>query len=116
MPACMNWRTSESPSPSRGAAPVEDLCAVKACPHDIGVFRSEQPDHVSLDLRGRGSGKCGYGDTGELGAKKPQGPVVGPELVSPFRDAVRFIHGNQRQTVARQRRRKAGMDSRSGET
>lgn len=76
--------------------PVEDLRPVEAGPNDERAAQAEKPYDVVLDRPGRRGREGSHGHAGELLAQQPERPVVRAELVTPFRDAVRLVHRDKR--------------------
>ena len=74
---------------------VADVRAVEARDQELGVVHPEAFRDVGADARGGGGGQRHEGDLGQVLAERPEGQVVGPELVPPLRDAVRLVHGDE---------------------
>ena len=89
--------------------PVADVRAVEARDQELGVVHPQPCRDVGADTRGRGGGQRHEGDFGNLLAQRAQGQVVGPELVSPLRDAVRLVHRDETDAQPPQEVREAGQ-------
>jgi hypothetical protein len=76
---------------------VADVRPVEAG-EDQPVFGDAELDEdigARLPVRGRGEGEAGHAR--ETLQQRPQQPVIRPEIVAPFRDAMRFVDRDQRE-------------------
>ena len=93
----------------RGEARHFDRDVLAAEPVDEAQGREPELDRDVVLHAGSGGG--GEGDDGggpQPGQAAAQQPIVGPEVVAPFRDAVGLVHGDERGRAAGQRLGEAG--------
>ena len=75
--------------------PVDQVGPIEVADQHEGIAESELFDDVVAHAwRGRGR-ECVDGDIGKRGAQGAQQAVLGPEVVAPVADAVRFVDGDE---------------------
>ena len=70
------------------------------------VVQAKLRRDVAPDARRRGGGVRVQADAGKQLAQPPELAVLGPEVVAPLADAVRFVDGDEADADRRQQRQK----------
>ena len=84
--------------------PVADVGAVEAGDKGLGILQGQPVDDLAAGEIVGGGGERNARHRRELIGQPAQTDVLGPKVVSPLRDAVRLVNGNQGQLTAMQQR------------
>ena len=84
--------------------PVADVGAVEAGDKGLGILQRQPVDDLAAGEIVGGGGERNARHRRELIGQPAQTDVLGPKVVSPLRDAVRLVNGDQGQRAAMQQR------------
>ena len=84
--------------------PVADVGAVEAGDEGLGILQGQPVDDLAAGEIVGGGGERNTRHRRELVCQPAQTDVLGPKVVSPLRDAVRLVNGDQCQLTAMQQR------------
>src|SRR6185437_8569586 len=75
---------------------VAQIWAIEACDVFVSITQAELIDNVVPHMARRARGERRYRNFREFTSEVFQLPVLGPEVVPPFRDAVRLVNYKER--------------------
>ena len=104
--------------PQQLAAPphaVDQVRPIERADQHLGIMQPELADDVVADVRRGGRGVRVQRDVGEAVLQDTQAPVLRPEVMAPFADAVGLVDGDEGERHLRRKSSVRSVSSLSGD-